>query len=150
MTAPSRRAFNHALLLGGAGLLTSSACAHRAPSPAPSRNQQEGLTADLEDGRLRLTYEFTTARAEALKRSWAPTTLVVAIDALTQTPVCRPLSAGKSLVWGEPTPLEGGLRWTATVEPRELLALGTAPGLWFLHATVLQYRSGVLALRLTG
>jgi hypothetical protein len=42
------------------------------------------------------------------------------------------------------------MRWEATVNPRELLALGSASGLWFLHATVLQFRSGVLALRLTG
>ena len=104
----------------------------------------------MEDGRLRLTYQLTPAVAESLKQAWAPSTLVVAINSLTQTPVCRSLAVGKSLEWKEPTLLEDGVRWEASVDPRELLALGAAQGLWFLHATVLQYRSGVLAVQLGG
>ncbi|HVG58116.1 MAG TPA: hypothetical protein VNA24_06150 [Hyalangium sp.] len=145
----TRRSFNKALLLGGAGLLVSSACARRATG-APPQPMEEGLTAVLEGERLRLTYQLTPAVAECVKQILAPATLVVAIDSLTQKPVCRSLSAAQSLEWKGPVSIEGGVRWEATVNPRELLALGAASGLWFLHATVLQYRSGVLALQLTG
>jgi hypothetical protein len=104
----------------------------------------------MEGERLRLTYQLAPTVAESLKQAWAPATLVVAINSSTQTPVCRPLAAGRTLDWKEPTPLEGGVRWEATVDPRELLGLGAASGLWFLHASVLQYRSGVLAVQLAG
>jgi hypothetical protein len=157
-TKRTRRSFNRALLLGGAGLLVSGACARRATSSQGSPGEQiagalprragEGIEAVLEGGRLRLSYQLAPAVAESLKQSWASVTLVVAIDSLTQTPVCRPLAAGRSLEWREPAPSEGEVRWEATVEPRELLGLGGASGLWFLHASVLQHRSGVLALQL--
>ncbi len=146
----TRRSFNRTLLLGGAGLLVSGACARRVISPPLPQLPKEGLDAALEDGRLRLTYQLTSAVAESLKQAWAPATLVVAINSLTQAPACRPLSSGKSLEWKEPAPMEGGVRWEATVNPRELLGLGAASGLWFLHASVLQYRSGVLAVQLIG
>jgi hypothetical protein len=145
----TRRLFNKALVLGGAGLLVSSACARRATG-TPPQPMEEGLTAVLEGERLHLTYQLTPAVAESVKQILAPATLVVAINSLTQTPICRSLSAAQSLEWKGPVPIEGGVRWEATVNPRELLALGTASGLWFLHATVLQYRSGVLAVQLAG
>ncbi len=145
----TRRSFNRALVLGGAGWLVSSACARRATG-TPPRPMEEGLKAVLEGERLRLTYQFTPSVAESLKQLLAPATLVVAIHSLTQTPVCRTLSAGQSLEWKGPSSIEGGMRWEAMVNPRELLGLGGAPGLWFLHASVLQYRSGVLALQLAG
>jgi hypothetical protein len=147
----TRRSFNRSLLLGVAGLLVSGACAHPpAPPPALPRSMEEGLVAVLEGARLRLTYQLTSARAESVKQILMPATLVVAIDSVTQTPVCRSLSAGQSVEWKGPIAVEGGMRWEATVNPRELLALGAASGLWFLHASVLQYRSGVLALQLAG
>jgi len=145
----TRRSFNRTLLLGGAGLLVSSACARRAPATLPKLTG-EGLEVAMEGERLRLTYQLAPTVAESLKQAWAPATLVVAINSSTQTPVCRPLAAGRTLDWKEPTPLEGGVRWEATVDPRELLGLGAASGLWFLHASVLQYRSGVLAVQLAG
>lgn len=146
VTRRTRRSFNRSLLLGGAGLLVSSACARRAVVASPPL--EEGLVAALEGDRLRLTYQLPTTVAESVKQILIPATLVVAIDSVTQTPICRSLAAGPSVEWKGPTPIEGGVRWEATVNPRELLALGAATGLWFLHATVLQYRSGVLALQL--
>jgi hypothetical protein len=157
MTQPvakrTRRSFNRSLVLGGAGLLVSGACARRATPPPASTLlpvAEEGLVAALEGGRLRLTYQLSPARAESLKQAWAPATLVVAIDSLTQTPVCKPLSTSRSLEQKAPVAFEGGVRWEATVDPRELLGLGGASGLWFLHSSMLQFRSGVLALQLTG
>ncbi|WP_224360799.1 hypothetical protein [Hyalangium versicolor] len=144
----TRRSFNRSLLLGGAGLLVSGGCAHSAPTSTAA--MEEGILAAFEGTRLRLTYQFSSAVAESVKQILIPATLVVAIDSLTQTPVCRSLSAGPFVERKGPVPIEGGLRWEATLEPRELLGLGAASGLWFLHASVLQYRSGVLALQLAG
>jgi hypothetical protein len=111
---------------------------------------EQGLVAVLEAERLQLTYQLTPAVAESVKQILVPATLVVAIHSVTQTPVCRTLAAGPSVEWKGPVPIAGGMRWEATVNPRELLALGAASGLWFLHASVLQFRSGVLALQLGG
>jgi hypothetical protein len=148
-TKRTRRSFNRALVLGGAGLLVSGACTRRATG-TPPQPLEEGLIAALEGDRLRLTYQFSPSVAESLKQLLAPATLVVAINSFTQLPVCRNLSKGQSLEWKGPVSIEGGMRWEATVDPRELLVLGSASGLWFLHASVLQYRSGVLALQLAG
>jgi hypothetical protein len=104
----------------------------------------------LEEGSLHLTCWLARDAAERLKLSWTQATIVVAINSLTQSSVCRTLSAGQSLKWKGPTPVAGGMQWEAVVNPVELLGLGEASGLWFLHASVLQYRSGVLALELAG
>ncbi|NMO14355.1 hypothetical protein HPC49_02600 [Pyxidicoccus fallax] len=104
----------------------------------------------LEESRLHLTYRLTQAVAGSLKHSPVEGTLVVAIHSHTQLPICRPLSAAKSLEWSGPTTIDGGQQWLATVDSRELLGPGEAAGLWFLHASMMQFRSGVLALERVG
>lgn len=75
---------------------------------------------------------------------------MVAINSATQEPFARPLSAGRSLEREGPTVIDGGVWWTATVEPLELHSLSNASGLWLLHPGVMQHRSKVLALEIMG
>ena len=148
----TRRSFNRGVLLGGVSAFVAAACVHRVTSPAPATTPPwaEGLGGRLQAGRLQLTYRLTQAVAGTLKLPPAQGTVVVAIHSHTQEPRCRPLSAARSLEWKGPMAIDGGWQWEATVDPRELLNLGEVSGLWFLHASMRQFRSEVLALELVG
>ncbi|HZH13604.1 MAG TPA: hypothetical protein VE057_04490 [Archangium sp.] len=98
---------------------------------------------------LQLQYQFSSEDAARLAGSPIPFTFITAIENRLQAPRCCTLAPHVATARG-PFLVEGTQQWEASVEVARLLGLPAGDGPWILHASILHYRSGMLALQFGG
>jgi hypothetical protein len=143
----SRRQFTAGLALTATGLLRPGRAGGSRDERLPPI-ARDGIEARLAGHDLHLSCQLPRADVERLRIDPLGAMVVVAVESRTQTPSWRRLTG--AAIQRATTPVAEGksVRFQVSVDLVRLLALPSSPAFYFVHASLLQHRSPVLALQL--